>query len=224
MHLGVIPDGNRRYARSNGLTQNQAYEKAVEVIKDIGKKLRDEYSDEVNEVTFYLLSEENLERDDSELQNLFDLFNKYTEEVASHYSKNGFKVNWASTRPEPLPDKLKNKLEDLEERFNEGDKTINLLISYDGKKDILHAAKNIEENGKKFDTEDFSSELELGNDIDYVIRTGDNPTRECLSGFPIWNASYAEYYHIQKHFPDVNAEDVSEALQHFQHLRRKKGE
>lgn len=224
MHLGVIPDGNRRYARKNGIDQSQAYEKAIDVIKSIGKKLRNDYKDEVDEVTFYLLSEENLDRDEKELENLFELFIKYSEEVASHYSKNGFKVNWASTRPEPLPQKLKDKLKSLEERFDEGDKTINLLISYDGKSDIVNAAEHISNNGKDFSKQDLSSELEIDTDIDYVIRTGDNPTRECLSGFPIWNSSYAEFHHIQKHFPEVEASDVENALNHFQTLRRKKGE
>jgi undecaprenyl diphosphate synthase len=223
MHLGVIPDGNRRYARKNGLDQEQAYEKAIDVIKSIGRKLKDDYRDEIDEVTFYLLSEENLNRDDRELENLYELFIKYSEEVAEHYSKNGFQVNWASTREEPLPEKLKNKLLELEERFNEGDKTINLLISYSGKQDILEAAEKVSENGKDFTEDDFSSELELETDIDYVVRTGDNPTRECLSGFPIWNSSYAEYYHIKKHFPNVKAEDVESALEHFKDLRRKKG-
>ena len=224
MHLGVIPDGNRRYAENNGLSHREAYEKAVEVIKDIGKKLRDDYRDDIDEVTFYLLSEENLDRDDRELQNLYELFNEYTEEVASHYSRNGFSVNWATKRPEPLPDKLREKLESLEKRFDEGEKTINLLISYSGKEDILNAAENISKNGKDFNREDFTGELQIDSDIDYVMRTGDNPTRECLSGFPIWNASYAEYHHIPKHFPDVEKGDVEQALQHFQKLRRKKGE
>jgi len=66
--------------------------------------------------------------------------------------------------------------------------------------------------------------LEIKSDIDYVIRTGDNPTRECLSGFPIWNSSYSEFYHINKNFPAVTPEDVKDALKHFQKLRTKRGE
>ena len=112
-------------------------------------------------------------------------------------------------------------VEDLEKEFNEGKKTLNALISYDGKKDIVQASNYVDGDSSR---ESLRENLEISSDIDYVIRTGDNPTRECLSGFPIWNASYAEFYHLKKNFPAVTPDDIKEALNHFQQLRMKKGE
>ncbi|MFB6215730.1 MAG: undecaprenyl diphosphate synthase family protein, partial [Candidatus Aenigmatarchaeota archaeon] len=93
-----------------------------------------------------------------------------------------------------------------------------------GKDDILEEAEEIASEGGEFSRSELAQHLEIRDDIDFVIRTGDNPDRECLSGFPIWNASYAEFYHIKKNFPAVEPEDVEEALDHFKKLRRKKGE
>lgn len=220
MHLGIIPDGNRRYAKEHNMRKKKAYSKATEVIAELGKKFKDS---EVEEVTFYLLSEDNLKRDDDELGNLFDLFKESVDDLVKEFAKNGYSVNWASTRPGAIPEELASKLRDLEQKFDEGEKKVNLLISYSGKKDILNAAEKLKSKGEELTEENMSETLEIKKDIDYVIRTGDNPTRECLSGFPIWNASYAEYYHIKKHFPAVTKDDVEDALNHFKELRRNKG-
>lgn len=221
MHLGIIPDGNRRYARENRVRTKQAYSKATEVIANLGKKFKDS---EVEEVTFYLLSEDNLKRDEEDLETLFELFEESIDELVSKFADNGFSVNWATTRPGAIPEHLAAKLRELEKKFDEGEKRVNLLISYSGKQDIIEATKELKQKGKELTEENVSEMLEINGDIDFVIRTGDNPTRECLSGFPIWNASYAEYYHIKKHFPAVTEEDVDKALEHFKQLRRNKGE
>ncbi|WEL23385.1 undecaprenyl diphosphate synthase family protein [Candidatus Nanohalovita haloferacivicina] len=220
MHLGVIPDGNRRYAEKNGLAKAKAYRKAKNVIKEVGQQLEDR---EIEEVTFYLLSEENLARPDEELQDLYQLLEDSIAEVAEEFGERDFSFNWASTNPDALPEHLQEKLSDLEEEFNDGEKQINALISYDGKADVMQASSKISKESGEFTRDEMREHLQIKSDIDFVIRTGDNPARECLSGFPIWNASYAEFYHIKKNFPSVTLEDVEEALDHYQKLRRKKG-
>jgi undecaprenyl diphosphate synthase len=223
MHIGVIPDGNRRYARSHDIEKYNAYEQARDTIKNVTDSLNG-FSKDIESITFYLLSEENLKRSEDDLETLFKLLDENVEDMASYFDGKDFSVNWASTNQEPLPDMLVEKLESIEERYSDGGTQVNLLISYDGKEDILKASEEIAANGSSFDREEMKSHLEIKHDIDFVIRTGDNPDRECLSGFPIWNASYAEFYHIKKNFPAVEPEDVEEALDHFKKLRRKKGE
>lgn len=227
MHLGVIPDGNRRYAEENGIEEMEAYREAKDVIKRIGDNISDakdeDLREKIDEVTIYLLSEDNLKRSDEELETLFTLLEEYIEEISSNYYNNGFQLNWATTKPEALPEDKREKLRKLEEKYDKGGKKLNLLISYSGKSDILEASKEIASNGGEFTREKMLDNLEINSNIDFILRTGDNPTRECLSDFTIWNSSYAEYYHIKKHFPDLTAEDVEEAFDHFQKLRRKKG-
>jgi undecaprenyl diphosphate synthase len=223
MHIGVIPDGNRRYARSHDIEKYNAYEQARDTIKNVTDSLNG-FSKDIESITFYLLSEENLKRSEDDLETLFKLLDENVEDMASYFDGKDFSVNWASTNQEPLPDMLVEKLESIEERYSDGGTQVNLLISYDGKEDILKASEEIAAKGSSFDREEMKRHLEIKHDIDFVIRTGDNPDRECLSGFPIWNASYAEFYHIKKNFPAVEPEDVEEALDHFKKLRRKKGE
>jgi len=250
MHLGVIPDGNRRYASEEGIDREEAYRQSKEVIIDILKN-HDQLPEKIEEITFYLLSEENLRRDREELGTLFSLLQEHMEEVMERINGNGslreaadtvarrdfeevkeaaedigennFSFNWRSTKPGAVPDEVSKKMRMLEEKFSDGDIEMNALISYTGKKDIVEAAKEIHSNGGDFDRENLKKHLEVDSDIDLVIRTGDNPRRECISGFPIWNASYAEYYHIRKHFPEVETGDVVEAIEHYKELRRKKG-
>jgi len=220
MHLGVIPDGNRRYAENNGLAKVKAYRKAKDVIADVFRDL-DDGPVEIEEATFYLLSEENLKRKDEDLDDLFNLMENHINEIAEKLNEFGFAFNWASTNPDALPEHLQEELKALEKEFSDGEKTLNALISYDGKQDIVQASNKVDGEASR---ENIKQNLEIDSDIDYVIRTGDNPTRECLSGFPIWNSSYAEFYHLKKNFPAVTSEDVRGALKHFQKLRKKRGE
>ncbi|MBY6287209.1 hypothetical protein GLT90_01225 [Nanohaloarchaea archaeon H12] len=223
MHVGVIPDGNRRYAEQKEISRRKAYKNAKQTVKHVTRSLKD-YSEDVDSITFYLLSEENLKRDEEELETLFDLLEGNIDEIGEFLDEKEYSVNWASTNPEALPQYLKDKLADIEQKYSRGSKTVNLLISYSGKQDILEASKKLEDKGLEHTEENFSECLEIHDDIDFVIRTGDNPERECISGFPIWNSSYAEFYHIRKNFPSVSTDDVREALDHFKSLRRKKGE
>ncbi len=225
MHIGVIPDGNRRYARNNDIENREAYAQAKDRIIEVFREIeeREDVDIEIEEATFYLLSEDNLERDKKELETLFSLFQNNVEELAEEFGSRDFSFNWVSTNPGGVPRKLRRKLKKLEEKFSEGEKQLNALISYSGRQDILQASEDIAGNGGEFSRENLMSALGVSSQIDFVVRTGDNPRRECLSGFPIWNASYAEFYHIQKNFPAVETEDVVEALNHFEQLRRKKG-
>lgn len=222
MDIGVIPDGNRRYARAQEIEKYEAYEQARDTIKNVTESLEG-FSDDLESITFYLLSEENLKRKEGDLKTLFQLLKENVKNLSKFFEGKNFSVNWLTTNPDPLPAELVKKLKSLEKEFTDGDIDVNLLISYSGKEDILEASEELAQNGGKFTEENLQSHLQINNDIDFVIRTGDNPDRECLSGFPIWNSSYAEFYHIKKNFPAVKSEDVKQALDHYQSLRRKKG-
>lgn len=221
MDLGIIPDGNRRYAEEQGIRKYKAYDKAKKNVLSIINNFNND-ADNIASVTFYLLSEENLNRDKEDLETLFQLFEDNIDDLKQEFKGKDLNVNWVSTKPNAIPESLSSKLKDLESEFNGGKITVNLLISYSGKRDILKAAEKIQ--GKDYNESNLVEELEIKQEIDFVIRTGDNPERICLSGFPIWNSSYAEFYHIKKNFPEVTKKDVKEALDHYDSLRRKKGE
>lgn len=223
MHVGFIPDGNRRYAEEKGIDNEKSYRESKNTIKEVTKSL-EKFADDLDEVTLYILSEDNLKRSERQLETLFQLLRQNLDEMREFFSENSYEVNWASTRPEALPDDIRQELKDLENDFDEGRVKANLLISYSGKKDIVRGSEKICSGQEEFSETSLKQNLEISSDIDFVIRTGDNPRRECLSGFTIWNSSYAEYYHIDKNFPAVKPEDVEKAFDHFEKLRRKEGE
>lgn len=233
MHLGLIPDGHRRYADERGISDRRAYLQAKnlldEIIRDLDS-LTDQCSDEVDmidELTVYALSEENLRRDEEELVILYDMLEAYADEVIEEFPGTRFDVRWLSTAPETMPESTRAAMDRVADHFTGEEVTINVLLSYTGTADIVNAANAIADGSAPVDppvsAEEFAAALDLSSEIDYVVRTGDNPRRECLSGFPIWNASYAEYYHYEKNFPALTVADMQAALDHVTSLRRNEG-
>lgn len=234
MHVGLIPDGHRRYAEENNINNREAYLKSQERVFDIVKRFNrkkediddfeDKYSKLIDEVTVYALSEDNLSREEEELEIFYSALDEYFETLLKGNKIDSdelekINIKFISTRREALPDNIKEKAKSIESKFNGDELTLNILLCYDGRKEISQAAENINSS----DPEEIWDNLLLDNKIDFVLRTGDNPYRECLSGFPIWQSSYSEYYHIDKNFPDLKMEDVEDSINHYQKLRRKKG-
>ena len=222
MHVGIIPDGNRRYADQNSIDERQAYRESKETVKKVSRSLRDRVED-LSEITIYILSEDNLKRPEEELDTLFSLLRGEISELKKFFDEHNFSANWASTRPEALPEDVRDQLEDIDQEFDNGEVTVNMLVSYSGRQDIVKASRNLC-GDREISSENLSDSLEVDSEVDLVIRTGEGPRRECLSGFPIWNSSYAEYYHVDKNFPELEPQDVKDALEHFRSLRRCRGE
>jgi undecaprenyl diphosphate synthase len=239
MHLGIIPDGHRRYARNNNISEKRSYLKSQELIDDIIERTSDS-SDifntgiNIDEVTVYAMSEENLKRDEQELQVFYDALVHYFDYLmgdselkyafanSSGIKPENINVKIVSTARNKIPPRVMKKADQIENKFN-GDKCqLNILLSYNGRKEILQSVSNIKEGDLSIDV--IEDELQISSEISYVIRTGDNPTRECLSGFPIWQSSYAEYYHVKKNFPAIKSSDFKNAIEHYNKLRKKRGE
>ncbi|MFW6436952.1 MAG: undecaprenyl diphosphate synthase family protein [Halococcoides sp.] len=233
MHLGLIPDGHRRYAEERGISDRRAYLKAKnlldEIIRDLDTLTEQcgEQVEAIDTLTVYALSEENLRREEEELVILYEMLEEYAEAVIAEFPGTEYDVRWLSTAPETVPASTREAMDRVADHFTGDEITINILLSYTGKADIVNAANAIADGSAPVDppvsTADFADALELSTDIDYVIRTGDNPRRECLSGFPIWNAAYAEYYHYEKNFPALTVADMQAALDHVTSLRQKRG-
>lgn len=225
MHLGIIPDGHRRYARNNNIEDRESYllstDRIDELVDYCNNIKQSDYIEVVDDISIYAMSEQNLKRDNDELEVFYDTLREYMEELLDfkeEYDKGDYNFRIISTNEDPLPDDLLDLAKTVSSEYC-GENNFNVLLSYDGKKEIAQAASNISGEISK---RSIQKKLQV-SDIDYVIRSGDNVSRECLSGFPIWQSSYAEYYHLEKNFPAVEISDFEEALEHYQKLRCKKG-
>ncbi len=228
-HVGLIPDGNRRWARQKGLTAGEGHAE--------GSKKTELFIDwcidnpEIAEITVYGLSEENFKRSSAELENLYRIYQtKFLEMLAKEkIHKNRVRVSIISTRGENFPKKLRDVFHEIEERTKEYDnKQLNFLMGYTGQAEIICAVTSPLNRVRNLlfglSEKDMMSKLKVKNPCDFIVRTAEEENeREAKSGFLLWQSAYAEYYHIKKWFPDITEEDLNAAWRYFKTTGRRKG-
>ena len=228
-HVGMIPDGNRRWARAKGLEPWDGHREGAGKTELFIEWFIDHK--DISEVTFYGLSEENFKRSEEELEKLYDLYEEELTKLINKEKvhKNRVRINIISTNAKPIPKSLirlfyriRTETKDYE------NKVLNMLIGYTGQSEILSAVSSPLNRVKNLlfglGEQDLKNSLKVKTPCDFIIRTGtEEREREAKSGFLLWQSAYAEYYHINKFFPDVTAEDFNEAWEYFRHTRRKQG-
>ncbi len=228
-HIGMIPDGNRRWARERGLDPWEGHEKGAEKGELFIEWCIDH--DEISEITVYGLSEENFKRPAQELDKLFGLYQdeltKLIDKEKIH--KNRVRINIISTNAKPFPKNLTRLLKRIRRETKDYEnKVLNMLIGYTGQSEILSAVSSPLNRVKNLlfglSGTDVENGLKVKRPCDFIIRTGEeSEEREARSGFLLWQSAYAEYYHINKFFPDVTEEDFNKAWDYFRNTRRRKG-
>lgn len=228
-HIGIIPDGNRRWAKNNGLDTRAGHQNGsekMELFVNWAVKNPD-----IDEITIYGLSEENFNRNPSELSNLYDIYYKGLSRLlnSKEIHDNKVSVNFISTNSDKVP---RNIIAVCKELKNEtkyyGSKILNILIGYTGQSEILRSVSSPMNRIKNLffglSEKDISKHLKVKNECDLIIRTGEEEAkREAKSGFLLWQSAYSEYYHIPKYWPEVEEKDFDQAWEHFINTKRLKG-
>ncbi len=226
-HIALIPDGNRRWAKINKLHILDGYSIGI---KRFGEFARWSREFGVKTLTVWALSTENLRnRSKLELKVLFGLYLKAATD--KNYLKD-LKENKARLRVigdmSSLPKKLRDALMDLERQTSMyKDLTINLLINYGGKEDLVYSVQQMSKELKhnknaKIDEEFVREHLRSAilPDVDLIVRTsGEMRT----SGLLPWQGSYSELYFSKKYWPDFGREDFRKAIQTFSQRQRRYG-
>lgn len=220
-HIAIIPDGNRRWAKKNGMGVPLAYEKGIEHIGDVLKWCRRK---RIRKLSMWGFSTENFRRDQKEVGNLFGLFSKkLSEGLNEDYKKYGVRVRFLG-RLQELPADVVEKMRKVErDTAKNGKYELCLLLAYGGRQEILDAVnKAVAAGMRNVDEKSFSSLLYTGGipDPDLVIRTsGEMRT----SGFLPWQCAYSEYYFSKKLWPDFALRDFESALAQYAKRKRKFG-
>ena len=224
-HIAFILDGNGRWAKERGLKRSAGHEEGFKNLRSLCKYI---LSKGVEVLSVYAFSCENFKRSKEEVDYLMNLFMRGIKSYSEELHKEGVKVIFSGIRKAPLPDDVIKSMNMMEEKTkNNTNGIFNICINYDGQQEILDATNRIIEdvnNGviKETITRDlFNSYLyqELPP-VDLVIRTsGENR----LSGFMLWQSSYAEFYFPKKYFPDFKEEDFDEALEVYNKRERRFG-
>jgi len=226
-HVGLIIDGNRRWAKERNLDVNLGHLVGYENLK---KRLFDFFDAGIHYLSLYILSLENVrKRNLKELEYIYKIMVKAVDTVINESIVKEEKVRFnAIGRISMLPSKAKKKIEQLIEFTKDHDQNfINLCIMYDGHEEIVDAIKGIinddidpaEINTGLIKKYLWSSKFPP---LDYIIRTGMTDGAR-LSGFLLWDSSYAEFKFRNEWWPDYNKEMVLEDLIDFTQRKRRMG-
>jgi len=228
-HVGMIPDGNRRWAKERGLKPWEGHQEGAGKTEMFLEWCIDH--EDISEITFYGLSEENFKRPLGELKKLYELYEREFTKLVSKEKihKNRVRINIISTNIKPIPPNLLLLFHRIRaETKDYGNKVLNMLIGYTGQSEILSAISSPSNRIKNLlfglKDSDLRKSLKIKTPCDFIIRTGEeSEEREARSGFLLWQSAYAEYYHVNKYFPDVTEDDLNEAWDYFVSTKRKKG-
>lgn len=225
-HVAFILDGNGRWAKERGMTRSEGHQAGYENLYNLCKYI---INKGVKVFSIYAFSTENFKRSKKEVEYLMNLFTKAFKKYEKEMNKESIKIVFSGIRTSPLPKDVIKMMEKVEENTKNNTKGIfNICINYDSQCEILDATKKIIEDVKsgKLNTDDITKEVfnsylyQNLPPIDLLIRTsGENR----LSGFMLWQASYAEFYFPKIHFPAFKCEDFDEALEVYNKRDRRFG-
>lgn len=225
--IAFIPDGNRRYSKKAGISLLESYQVGTQKAWKVMDWLTN-YK-QIKTGTFYTLSLENMQRNKTELNVLFSIFDKELDKV---FEKNFFEKNQIQLkfigRLNLLPKNLQEKISEVE-KFTSGfkEKTINLAIGYNGQTEIVDATKKIAElykqnklNLEKLNPATYYKYLYNSLQPDLIIRTSGT---QRLSGFLTYASSYSELHFCEKTWPEFSKTDLQNAINEYNSRDRKYG-
>jgi tritrans,polycis-undecaprenyl-diphosphate synthase [geranylgeranyl-diphosphate specific] len=226
-HIGIIPDGNRRWAKKNNLSTYLGHLEGYKALKNV---LYDFLDAGIENISIYALSLENLrKRSKDEIENIYKIVDLAIEAIKSESLIKEKKVKIRLLgRLSLLPEEIRDKLHEIEEITKTHDNFfLNVLIMYDGQEEIVDAVKKIlkEEIAPDKINRDMIKQYLYSRtipEVDYIIRTGMNDGAR-ISGFLLWDSSYSEFRFRNDFWPEYNSEMVYEDLVEFIERNRRKG-
>ncbi|MDP3051973.1 MAG: polyprenyl diphosphate synthase [bacterium] len=219
-HLGIIIDGNRRWARSRGLPPFEGHRAGYKKIKEVTEWCRDAG---IKILTIFAFSTENWQRPKEEVDFLMGLFYLALTRDIKKLLKENVCVRIIGRR-EGLPKKLQEAIKKSTELTkNNTGCMLNLAINYGGRPELVDAFKKILADPPQEITEEtISKNLNTAGqpDPDLIIRTSGE---QRLSGFLTWQSAYSELLFINNHWPEFSKQDFDDALADFDNRQRRFG-
>jgi len=218
-HLGIILDGNRRFAKRLMLEPWKGHELGAEKIEKLLDWCREAG---IREITLYCFSLENFNRPKTEFDFLMKIFKKEFSKLKKdkRIHDNKIKIRFAGKLElfDSEMQKLADELEEMSKDYNEY--IINFAMGYGGRQEIIEAVKKLIKNRKEINEENLQKNLWLSDDIDLVIRTGGERR---TSNFLPWQATYAEWIFLDKLWPEFEKQDLISCIEEFKSRKRRFG-
>ncbi|MBN1835957.1 MAG: di-trans,poly-cis-decaprenylcistransferase [Spirochaetales bacterium] len=213
VHVGIIMDGNGRWAQRRGKARSRGHLEGVRAAKRV---VRAASQAGIRYVTLYTFSTENWNRSPREVSFLMFLIKNHLRREYKFYRDNGIRVVH-SGRIDRIPPDVARELERVVRETAElQGMTVNLAIDYGGRDEVVRAVNRLIADGatRPLTAQDIRSHLDQPQipDPDLVIRTGG----ECrLSNFLLWEMAYAELYFSAKLWPEWGEAELLEALKDY---------
>lgn len=224
-HVGIIMDGNGRWAIKHGMIRSLGHKKGADNLK---KLVQHVFNKGVRCLSVYAFSTENFKRDKDEVNYLMDLIIKFFNKEKATFVKNKIKVLVSGSKDNLRSDVIA-AIEGIEEATKDfTDKVFNVCFNYGGRLEIVDTLKKIIDKVQNNELDISSIDENLVSsymykdlpDLDFVIRTsGELRT----SNFMLWQSSYAEYYFPETLFPDFDEKEFDIALEEYSKRKRRFG-
>ena len=219
-HVAIIMDGNRRWAKAQGLPFNKGHEAGINALEIIVESAADFG---IKYLTVYALSTENLkDRGSFELNFLFSLIKIGITRKLKNLDRNGVHVKFLGDLSS-LPDQIQNSLKEMEKKLSKNKRIfLNIALNYGGRDEIIYAVKKTKKQLNNITIKDIQNNLYTKDipDPDVIIRTGGQMR---LSNFLLWQSSYAELFFIDSMWPDFGRDDLRRILDEYVNRRRNYG-
>ncbi len=226
VHVGIIMDGNGRWAKGRGRPRIDGHRRGMEAVR---KVVKGSIAMGVEYLTLYGFSIENWKRPAAEIRSLMGLLRLYLRQEIKDLDQQGVQVLFIGHRT-LLPDDIVSLIEEAEER-TKGNTNLNLVValSYGARQEITAAAQSVarQVEAGELDVSDidetvFMKHLETAGmpDPDLVIRTSGE---QRISNFLLWQVAYAEFIFVDTLWPDFSDDDLREAINVYHRRERRYG-
>ncbi len=225
-HVGIIMDGNRRWAKNKGLPVASGHSQGAEVFKSLAL-----YCNKIGlkHLTAYAFSTENWKRSSSEVSALMFLFKKHLKKVMTEFKNENIKVKFLGDTSKFSSD-IKQMIDTIEsETQNRTQLNLNIAMNYGSRDEIINSIKKIayKVKNENLNPNDITEKLvekhlytEGQPDVDLIIRTAGE---QRLSNFLLWQSAYAEFYFTDKLWPDFSTDEFNKAISEYNKRVRKFG-
>ena len=221
--VGIIMDGNRRWAKKRGLPTLEGHRRGYKKLKEVTlwcKKI------EVRHIIVYAFSTENWNRGEKEKNYLMGLFREFIFKEMEWLKKEKVRIKFVG-QIERLASDIQSGIQDLEKETEKGLHTLYIAVSYGGRAEILSAVKKIvyektPQEIESLEEQDFSRYLWTGDmpDPDLIIRTSGEKR---LSNFLIWQSTYSELFFPEMYWPSFTKKEFLEIIERYKERKIRKG-
>ncbi len=221
-HIGIIMDGNGRWARARGLPRAAGHRAGTEALRGV---LRAAVEFGIEILTIYAFSTENWGRPETEVKALLAIFERMIDRELSELHKEGVQLRHLGQLDRLIPRLQQKVLDAIEMTKNNQQLTLNVAFDYGGRDELVHAVRRIVADGVPAEQVDdtlisrylYTAELP---DPDMIIRTSGEMR---VSNFLIWQGAYSEFYVIPTLWPDFGKDELYQALVNYNQRERRFG-